>query len=119
MRRLTALAAFAFFAVAGIVAAPAAAEPAGASVLDLWALDKQGKPAKAVNFSPKTRVYTVVEHKELNAAFKKRFRFEVSFCNQKLMVDSTQKRWIAAHEKAGHRVVLRERMTGGRFRNVC
>jgi uncharacterized protein YecT (DUF1311 family) len=105
--------------LAACLAAFAAAGPAAAAVMDLWALDKQGKPAKAVNFSPKTRVYSEAEHKELNAAFKKRFRFEVVYCNQKLMVDSTQKRWIAAHEKAGNRVVLRERQTGGRFRNVC
>jgi hypothetical protein len=105
--------------LAACLVALTAAGPAAAAVMDLWALDKLGKPAKAVNFGSKTRVYSEAEHKELNAAFKKRFRFEVVFCSQKFLVDSTQKRWIAAHERAGNRVVLRERQTGGRFRNVC
>src|SRR5687767_8666962 len=101
-------------AVLCLGAAPAAA------VTDLWALDQQsGEPASMKGFPSKYRIFSAAEHKKLNAGLQKQYSQPLTYCNQEFMVSNAQKRWIATHEKAGHRIVLRERLPKGKHRNVC
>ena len=106
---------FAFAAVLALAAAPAAA----AGVTDLWALDAKGEPVKVGNFQTKTRIYSAEELARQPTAFRNGYPHKVTFCNVEFRVSSTQKRWIAAHQKAGNRIVLRERRPQGKFQNVC
>jgi hypothetical protein len=98
----------------------AAALPArAAGVTDLWALDAKGEPAKVGNFQAKTRIYTAEELARQPSAFRAGYPHKVTFCNVEFLVSSAQKRWIAAHRKAGNRIVLRERRPQNKFHNVC
>lgn len=102
------------------VAALTLATPAAAAVTDLWALDqKSGEPANYKGFPNKQRIYSVDEHEKLNDGLKKSYSQRVVYCNQEFMISTAVRRWISAQEKAGHRVVLRERLPKGQNRNVC
>jgi hypothetical protein len=100
-------------AVIAIAAAPAAA------VTDLWALDDKGESAPLRGFASKTRVFSLEEHKTLNAGLKKTYSHRKVFCNQEFMLSTAQVRWLVTHTKAKHRIVLRERLPKGKHRNVC
>lgn len=100
-----------------LIAAAGTAEAAG--VTDLWALDGKGEPVKIGNFQSKTRIYSAEELARQPVAFRNGYPHKVTFCNVEFKVSSTQKRWIAAHQKAGNRIVLRERRPQGKFQNVC
>jgi hypothetical protein len=96
------------------LAAPAAA------VTDLWALQKSGDESAALKgFPSKIRIFSVAEHEKLNEGLKRQHTLKVTFCDQAFMITTAQRRWIATHEKAGHRIVLREREKNGKHRNVC
>jgi hypothetical protein len=95
-----------------------AAEPAGA-VTDLWALTDNGESAKLRGFASKVRVYSLEEHKNLNAGLQKTYSQRKVFCNQEFMLSTAQVRWVVTHMKAKHRIVLRERLREGKHRNVC
>jgi hypothetical protein len=95
-----------------------AAAPASA-VTDLWALTENGEQARLKGFASKIRVYSVEEHKTLNAGLQKTYSQRKVFCNQEFMLSTAQVRWVVTHTKAKHRIVLRERLPKGQFRNVC
>lgn len=95
-----------------------AADPASA-VTDLWALDSGGSSAPLKGFASKTRVFSLEEHKQLNAGLKKTYSHRKVFCNQEFMLSTAQVRWLVVHTKAKHRIVLRERQAKGKHRNVC
>ncbi len=106
--------------IALAVAALFLSSPSAASVTDLWALDqKTGEPASLRGFPSKHRIYSLSEHEKLNDGLKKSYSQRVVYCNQEFMISTAQRRWIAAHEKAGNRIVLRERLPKGQNRNVC
>ncbi len=102
------------------VAALASIPPAAAAVSDLWALDqKSGEPANYKGFPNIQRVYSVDVHGKLNDGLRKSYSQRVVYCNQEFMISTAVRRWISAQEKAGHRIVLRERLPKGQNRNVC
>ncbi len=97
-----------------IAAAPAAA------VNDLWALQKDvDESANLKGFPSRIRIFSVTEHENLNEGLKRQHSLKVKFCDLEFMITTAQRRWIATHEKAGHRIVLREREKNGKHRNVC
>jgi hypothetical protein len=95
-----------------------AAAPAEA-VTDLWALTDSGESARLKGFASKIRVYSVEEHKNLNAGLQKTYSQRKVFCNHEYMLSTAQVRWVVTHTKAKHRIVLRERLPKGQHRNVC
>lgn len=96
----------------------ATSEPAQA-VTDLWALNDHGEPAPMKGFPSKVRVYSAEEHKSLNVGLQRTYSQRKVFCNQEYMLSTAQVRWLVIHGKSKHRVVLRERLPKGKFRNVC
>jgi hypothetical protein len=104
---------FAATAIALSTGSPAVA------VTDLWALDDKGESAKLKGFPSKVRVYSAEEHKALNAGLQKTYSQRKVFCNQEFMLSTAQVRWLVVHDKAKHRIVLRERLPKGQHRNVC
>jgi hypothetical protein len=99
--------------VIAFVATPASA------VMDLWAVDEKGEPARLKGFASKVRVYTAEEHKQLNEGLQKTYSQKKVFCNQEFMLSTAQVRWLVTHGKMKHRIVLRERLPKGRHQNVC
>ncbi len=89
------------------------------AVTDLWALNDKGEPAHLRGFASKVRVYSAEEHKSLNAGLQRTYSQRKVFCNQEFMLSTAQVRWLITHSKAKHRIVLRQRLPKGKFRNVC
>jgi len=85
----------------------------------LWGTNAKGQTAKAGGYSRTTRIYTPAEHARLGAAAKKRFGSKISLCEKDYMISTTQRRWIAAHRKAKHKVGLREQVGKGRYETRC
>ncbi|MCW5773012.1 MAG: hypothetical protein KIT16_15320 [Rhodospirillaceae bacterium] len=106
-------------AIAATATAIAVAATPASAVTDLWALKANGSSAHLKGFASKTRVFSAEEHKHLNAGLKKTYSQRKVFCNQEFMLSTAQVRWLSVHTKAKHRVVLRERLPKGKFRNVC
>lgn len=92
---------------------------AAAGPVYLWGTNAKGQSAKAGGYSKTTRIYTPAEHARLSAAAKKRFGNRISLCEKEYMISATQRRWIAAHKKSKHKVVLRERVGKNRFETRC
>ncbi len=92
---------------------------AAEAVTDLWALDDKGEPARLKGFAKTERIYSVEEHKQLNAGLQRKYLHRKVFCNQEYMLSTGQLRWVVTHSKAKHRIVLRERLPKGKHRNVC
>lgn len=95
-----------------------AAQPA-AAVTDLWAVNNKGEPAPLRGFASRTRVFSLDEHRQLNAGLRRTYLHRKVFCNQEFMLSTAQVRWLVTHGKARHRIVLRERLPKGKHRNVC
>jgi hypothetical protein len=89
------------------------------AVTDLWALDDKGASARLKGFPSRVRVYSAEEHKTLNDGLKRTYSQKKVFCNQEFMLSTAQVRWLVTHGKAKHRIVLRQRLTKGKHRNVC
>jgi hypothetical protein len=108
-----------FLAVAAAATVIALASTPASAVTDLWALDGKGEPVRIKGFTSKTRVFSKKEFDHLNAGLKRTYSHRKMFCNQEFMLSTAQVRWLTVHSKARHRIVLRERLRHGRFRNVC
>jgi hypothetical protein len=93
--------------------------PAMAGPVYLWGMTAKGKTAKAGSYSRTTRVYTPGEHAKLKASAKKRFGTKMSFCEKEYMTSKVQARWLKAHKKAKHTIVLRERVAKGKYTTIC
>ncbi len=110
---------FAFIFAANLALLGLAAAPAFA-VNDLWALQKDADDnANLKGFPSRIRIFSVAEHEKLNDGLKRQHSLKVTFCNLDFMITTAQRRWIATHEKAGHRIVLREREKDSKHRTVC
>lgn len=90
-----------------------------AGPLQLVATNAKGKQIKAGKYGRWTRVYRDADLKRLKAATRKQYRVKATLCGQSVMLRTIQQRWIAAHRKAKHKVVLRERIAKGKYKEHC
>lgn len=93
--------------------------PAMAGNVYLYGLTAKGKAVKAGKYRRATRVYRAANSSKMKASTRKKFANKVRYCGQDYMVSNVQKRWIAAHTKAKHRIVVRERVSKGKFKTIC
>lgn len=105
--------------IAAAAAVLAAAGTAEAGSVALYAYNAKGKVAKAGKYSGWTRVYREADHAKLKAKTRKSYAVKTTFCEQPYYLRSTQQRWLAAHRKAKHRIVLRERVSKKRTKQIC
>lgn len=112
MKKIVMIAAFA--AAASLVSSPALAGPTY-----LWGQNAKGKTAKAGKYGGYTRIYTPAEHAKLKKSAKKRYSQKAQYCGKPFMVSKAQLRFIAAHKKAKHAVVVRERIAKGKYKKHC
>ena len=105
--------------IAAAAAVLAAAGTAEAGSLALYAYNAKGKLAKAGKYGRWTRVYAPGAHAKLKAKTRKNYGVKMTFCEKPYYLRSAQKRWLAAHRKAKHRIVLRERVSKRKTRQVC
>ena len=89
-----------------------------AGPLRLVATDSKGKLAKTGKYGKWTRVYRASAVKKFKANSRKRYSVSATYCKQSLMLRPVQRRWVAAHKKAKHRVALQERK-GKRYVALC
>ncbi len=89
-----------------------------AGPLRLVATNAKGKMAKAGKYGKWTRIYRSGEIKKFKAKSRKRYSVKASYCKQNLMLRTVQRRWVAAHKKAKHKIVMQERK-GKRYKAVC
>ncbi len=92
---------------------------AWAAPAQLRAFDAKGKLVKAGKFSKTTRVYRAADLKRLKPKTRKRYKHKRTLCKKVFMLRSTQVRWLAAHKKAKHKIVLRQRVAKRKFKNLC
>lgn len=96
------------------VSGTAVAGPVG-----LYAYDAKGKLAKAGKYGRWTRIYKPADVKKLKAKTQKKYAVKKTFCGKPFQTRKVHERWIAAHKKAKHKVVLRERVAKGKMKKVC
>ena len=108
---------------ATLVAAAAAmtfvASTAAAGPVYLWGMNAKGKTVKAGKYGGYTRVYTETELKKLKAATRKQFSQKTALCGKDYMLSKRQAAFVAAHKKAKHMVVVRERVAKGKYKKMC
>ena len=85
----------------------------------LWGQNAKGKTVKAGKYGGYTRIYSPAEHKKLKKALKKRYSQKASYCGKSFMVSKAQLRFVQAHAKAKHVVVVRERIAKGKYKKLC
>ncbi|HUT51470.1 MAG TPA: hypothetical protein VM325_19250 [Alphaproteobacteria bacterium] len=105
--------------IAAAAAMLAAAGTANAGSVALYAYNAKGKLAKAGKFSSWTRVYRPADHAKLKAKTRGNYKVQMTFCEKPYHLRTLQQRWLAAHRKVKHRIVLRERVAKGRTKQVC
>jgi hypothetical protein len=105
--------------IAAAAAVLAAAGTAEAGSVALYAYNAKGKLAKAGKYSRWTRVYRPADRARLKAKTRKRYARKMTFCEKPYYLRSAQARWLAAHRKAKHRIVLRERVSKRKTRRLC
>ena len=105
--------------IAAAAAMLAAAGTAQAESMALYAYNAKGKVSKAGKFSGWTRIYSEAAHGKLKAKTRKSYTQKMTFCDKPFYVRGVHKQWIAAHRKAKHRIVLRERVSKGKSRRIC
>jgi len=105
--------------IAAAAAMLAAAGTAKAGSVALYAYNAKGKLAKAGKYSRWTRVYRQADRAKLKAKTRKNYTVKMTFCEKPYYLRSVQQRWLAAHRKAKHRIVLRERVAKGRTKQIC
>ena len=92
---------------------------AEAGSVALYAYTSKGKLAKAGKYSRWTRVYRATELKRLKTKTRKNYSVKMTFCKKPYFTRTVHKRWLAAHRKAKHRIVLRERVAKGKMKRLC
>jgi hypothetical protein len=105
--------------IAAAAAVLAAAGTAEAGSVALYAYNAKGKLAKAGKYGRWTRVYRAADHAKLKAKTRKHYSKKMTFCEKPYYLRSVQQRWLAAHRKAKHQIVLRERVSKKKTRRVC
>lgn len=105
--------------IAAAAAMLAAAGTAQAGSVGLYAYNAKGKLVKAGKYSRSTRIYREADHGKLKGKTRKSYAEKMTFCNKPYYVRGVHKRWLAAHRKAKHRIVLRERVSKGKSRRLC
>ena len=89
-----------------------------AGPLRLVATNAKGKMVKAGKYGRWTRVYRASEVKKFKAKSRKRYSVKASYCKTSVMLRTVQRRWVAAHKKAKHKIVMQERK-GKRYKAIC
>ncbi len=89
--------------------------------LYLTAYAKTGRQAKAARFGSRLRLYTKATKSRKSKKGKRTAgRTEgVEYCGKTYYTTRRGTRWIAAHEKAGHVLVVRRHMARKKFAVVC
>ena len=91
-----------------------------AGPLQLVATDAKGKQAKAGKYSKWTRVYRAGDLRRLKKSTRSRYSVKATLCKTNVVLRPGQQRWIAAHRKAKHKIVLRERKgKSKRYQALC
>lgn len=103
----------------GAVAMVVAAGTANADSVGLYAYGATGKLAKAGKFSKWTRVYQGPDFAKLKARTKKRYSIKITFCDKPYHARPIHKSWIAAHQKAKHKIYVRARRSKGKLKRIC
>ncbi len=85
----------------------------------LWGMNAKGKSAKAGKYGTYTRVYSPAELKKRKASIRKAYGQKVMLCGKEYMLSKRQQAFMAAHKKAKHMVVVRERVRKGRYTKLC
>ena len=93
--------------------------PAMAGNVYLYGLTAKGKTAKARGYSRSTRVYRAANASKMKASTRKKYAGRATYCGQAYMISKVQQRWIAAHTKAKHQIVVRERISKGKYKTIC
>lgn len=109
--------------IATLVAAAAAftivSGTATAGPVYLWGMNAKGKTVKAGRYGRYTRVYTAADLKKRKASARRLYRHKVALCGKDYMLSKRQQSFIAAHHKARHMVVVRERVGRGKYKKLC
>lgn len=108
-----------FVILAAAAAILTAAGTAQAGSVALYAYSDKGKLTKAGKFSRWTRIYRPADHAKLKAKTRKRYSVKMTLCAKPYYLRTFQRRWLDAHRKAKHRIVLRERITKRKARQLC
>lgn len=93
--------------------------PAMAGQVYLYGLSAKGKSVKAGKYSRSTRVFRADNAAKMKASTRKRYAGRVTYCGKEYMVSKVQQRWIAAHSKAKHQIVVRENVSKGKWKTLC
>lgn len=92
---------------------------ASAGQMYLWGKNAKGKTVKAGKYGGYTRIYTPAQHKKMKKSAQKRYSEKVTFCGKPFMVSKAQQRFVVAHKKAKHTVIVRERVAKGKYKKHC
>lgn len=90
-----------------------------AGSLQFVATSAKGKRVKAGKYGTWTRVYRNTDLKRLKASTRRSYSVKANYCGKDLMLRKTQARWIAAHKKLRHKIVLRERLANRKYKVLC
>ncbi len=87
----------------------------------LTAYAKNGRQRKAGKFGTRIRLYTTATKSRKTKKGKRRAgRTEaVTYCGKTYYTTKRGTRWIAAHEKAGHVLVVRKHVARKKFTTIC
>jgi hypothetical protein len=105
--------------IAAAAAMLAAAGTAEAGSVGLYAYNAKGKVSKAGKYSAWTRIYSEADHAKLGPKARKNYDVKMTFCEKPYYVRNIHQRWLAAHHKAKHRIVLRERVSKRKTKQLC
>lgn len=85
----------------------------------LWGMNAKGKSVKAGKYGTYTRVYTAPQLKKRRASVRKAYSMKTMLCGKEYMLSKRQAAFMAAHKKAKHMVVVRERVRKGKYKKLC
>eukprot|EP01026_Neomeris_dumetosa_P021246 TRINITY_DN18626_c1_g1_i1.p5 TRINITY_DN18626_c1_g1~~TRINITY_DN18626_c1_g1_i1.p5 ORF type:complete len:115 (-),score=6.92 TRINITY_DN18626_c1_g1_i1:57-401(-) len=105
--------------IVGAGALALAAGTANAGPVGIYAYNAKGKTAKAGKYTRWTRIYKPVQFAKLRAKTKKQYAGKMTLCQKPYHVRAVHKRWLAAHKKAKHTIVVRERVAKGKYKKLC
>jgi opacity protein-like surface antigen len=105
-----------------VAAAAALTFVSGAAVAGpvyLWGMNAKGKTVKAGKYGRYTRLYTAAQLKKRKASIRKAYSHKTMLCGKAYMLSKRQQSFMAAHRKAKHMVVVRERVGRGKYKKLC
>lgn len=82
---------------------------------------KAGKYGTQIRLHTKSEAMSATVRTKSGKTVKRKVRYgeSVSFCGKTYYVSRTGKRWIVAHEKAGHALVVRAHVAKRKYRVLC